>query len=79
MAEKILHGPDVGATLDETSRERMAHTVATGRLGDVGLADGVPELPLHGCLMQVMAGDLSGAGMRAEGGGGEEVLPAPLH
>jgi len=29
MAEKILHGPDVGATLDETSRERMAQCIIT--------------------------------------------------
>ena len=48
------------------------------RLRDVGLADGVLELALHGGFMEVMAGDPSGPGMRAEGGGGEDVLPAPF-
>ena len=28
--------------------------------------------------MKVVSGDFSGAGMRAEGGGRKEVLPAPL-
>ena len=78
MSEKILNGADVGAALEEMSRERMAQTMACGGLRDGCFSHGGFELPLHGCLMEVVAGDFSGAGMWAEGGGCEEVLPAPL-
>lgn len=59
-------------------RERMTHRVACGALGNGGLADCLLEMPLQGDFMEVVAGDPSGARMRAEGGGGEKVLPAPL-
>ena len=78
MSEKILNGADVGAALEEMSRERMAQTMACGGLRDGCFSHGGIELPLHGCLMEVVAGDFSAAGMRAEGGGCEDVLPAPL-
>jgi len=32
------------------------------------LSHGILELKLHGCCMEMMAGDLAGAGMRVEGG-----------
>jgi len=73
VAEEVLNGADVGAALEETRREGMAHRVATGWLGNVGLADGVPELPLHGCFVDVVPGDPSGAGMGTEGGRRKQV------
>ena len=56
----------------------MTERVAGGAFGDIGFAEGVLELALHGCLVQVMAGDPSGVGMRAEGRGGKDVLPCPF-
>ena len=73
VAEEVLNGADFGAVLEQARREGMAHRVATGWLGNVGFADGVSELPLHGCLMEVMAGDPSGAGMRAEGASAQRM------
>jgi hypothetical protein len=40
--------------------------MAGGAFGDIGLADGVLELALHGGFVQVMAGDPSGVGMDVE-------------
>jgi len=59
-------------------REGMAHRVAGGTLRDGSLADGVLELALHGGFVEVVAGDFSGAWVRAKGCGGKHVLPAPL-
>ena len=58
--------------------ERMAHGVAGGALGDGGLADGGLELALQRDFMEVVAGDATGARMRAERGCGKDVLPYPL-
>jgi hypothetical protein len=49
-----------------------------GGFSDVGLGDGVLELTLQGGFMQVMAGNPSGPGMRAESGRGKDVLPGPF-
>ena len=59
-------------------REGMAHRVASGAFRNPGLADCILDLALHGGFVQVVAGDPAGARMRAEGGGCENVLPAPL-
>ena len=78
MSEKILNGADVGAALKQARSERVAERMTGGPLGDIGLGDGVLELALHGCLMEVMAGDASGLWVWTEGGGGEDVLPRPF-
>jgi len=78
MPHEALDGADVGAGFEEMRRERMAHRVASGAFGNPCLADCILELALHGGFVQVVAGDPSGAWMRTEGGGGEEVLPTPL-
>jgi hypothetical protein len=42
-------------------RERMAHRVAGGSLGDLRLPDSLLHVALHGSLVEVVAGDPSGA------------------
>ena len=46
--------------------------------GSASLGDGVAELAGHGIVVEVMACELVGAGVRTKSGGGEEPLPAPL-
>ena len=75
MAEEILDGADVGAALEEAGCEGVAQRVTGGEFGDIGLADGVFELALHGGFMEVMTSDPPGVGMGAESGRGKDVLP----
>ena len=56
----------------------MAKSVRCDALWDGGFPRGIADLAGHGVVVQVVAGDPSGARMRAEGGGGEDVLPGPL-
>ena len=76
MAEEILDGSDVGAVLEEAGCKRVTERVACGAFGDIGFADGVFELALHGGLVEVMAGDPTGVGMGAEGCGREDIYTA---
>lgn len=78
MPHEGLDSPDVSAGFKQVCSEGMAHGVAGGALRDGGLADGIPELALHGGFVQVVAGNFSTAGMRAEGHGWEYILPTPL-
>jgi hypothetical protein len=41
-------------------RERMAHRVAGGSLGDPRLPDSLLHVALHGSLVEVVAGDPAG-------------------
>ena len=74
MAEKILDGSDVGAILEEAGCEGVAQRVAGGEFGDIGFADGVFELALHGGFMEVMTSDPPSVGMGAESGGSNHFL-----
>lgn len=78
MAEEVLDGADVGFGFEEVGGEGMAQGVGGDALGDSGLAHGVADLARHGVVVEVIAGEFSGARVRAEGGGGEEPVPTPL-
>ena len=78
MAEQVLDGSDVDAAFQEMRGKAMAKGVAGGGFGEPGFAHGVFELALHGGFVQMMACDVSGAGMRTEGRGGKDILPGPL-
>ena len=68
MSERVLEGADVDSALEKMGGEGMAHAVRCGRLRDGRLSHGILELTLHWCFMEMMAGDLAGTGMRAQGG-----------
>jgi hypothetical protein len=59
-------------------REGMPKRVRCDTLWNGGFTDGVANLAGHGVIVEVVAGDLSGAWVGAERCGGEDVLPAPL-
>ena len=44
MAEERLEGADIGAALEEVGDEGMSEGVAGGSFGDIGFADGIPDL-----------------------------------
>ena len=75
MTKKALDGADVGAGFEQVRGERMPKSVGGDALGDPRLADGFPDLARHGIVVEVVAGDFSGAWVRAKGCGGKEILP----
>ena len=55
MSEQLLDGPNVVASQEEVSRERMAEGVASCVHGDAGSPNRVVEGPLETALMDVVA------------------------
>lgn len=78
MSEQVLDGPDVDSAFEEMGCERMAKSVGCGALGQTRARHGLLELTLHGVFMEVVPGHPACAGVRAEGGGCEDMLPGPL-
>jgi hypothetical protein len=60
VSPKRLNHTDVGAGFEQMRRERMAHRVAGGSLGDPRLPDSLLHVALHGSLVEVVAGDPAG-------------------
>jgi hypothetical protein len=60
MPHETLDGADIGAGFEQMRRERMAHRVAGGSLGDPRLPDSLLHVALHGSLVEVVAGDPAG-------------------
>ena len=75
MAEEVLDSPDIDATFEEVGGEGMSQGVAGGAFVQGGFSDSLFKLALHGCFMEVVAGDSAISGMGAEGCGGENSLP----
>lgn len=65
VAHQVLDGADVGSALEEMGGKGMTHAMGGGRFRDACLSHGGLELPLHGCFMEMVAGDLPGPGMGA--------------
>jgi hypothetical protein len=64
----------VGSGFKEVGGEAATKKIRRDVFGNAALERRLTKLARHGILMQVMAGNAPGAGMGAEGGGGEDVL-----
>ena len=61
MPQQALDGADVGAGFEEVGGKGVPEGVRSDALGDGGFADGIANLTGHGVVVEVVAGDLSGA------------------
>lgn len=78
VAEEGLHGSYVDTAFEEVGCEGVPEGVTGDTFRYGGLPHGVLELASHGVLVQVIAGELPGSGVCAEGCGGKYPLPGPF-
>src|SRR5919108_6327715 len=78
VPEKFLHRPDIVPRFEQMGRKRVPQRVTTGRLGNIGLADGSLHRPLQDQFVDVMPPDNARPWVPRRLRGWEDILPYPL-
>ena len=78
MTEKALNGANVRSRFQEMSGEAVSECMGCDALGDTRFANRFSDLACHRVVVEMIAGDFTGARVRAKGCGGKHELPAPL-
>ncbi len=78
VAEKLLHGADVVAILQQMSRKAVAQGMASDVLGDLGGVGSFFQSALNVAVIEMVAANFATAGIGAEAFGREDILPNPV-
>jgi hypothetical protein len=78
VAEQVLNGADIGATLEPVCGKGMAKCVGADGLRQTGTANGHLDGFVDDAGVNMMAMGDTGTRVDGEVSGGEDVLPAPF-